>query len=950
MNLTWKLFFAHARQQKVRFLLTALAMIAAIGVVLWVVSAYEAIASQFDEQTEDFVGNYSVFVVPKDADEQISPEVLEAVAQHPAVLSANPVTQFRMTFRRAKELPDADPDARRGMGRLGPSVVGTESTEPRYPLLEGKWLDPSSENEAVVSSGVAEALSLKPGDAIQFRTTNREVVELNVVGIVQQVDAGIEFAMTRTQGGAPGGVNRGPAALAAYVPQKLVPKLTGETNAINLIEVLLRPAQKADVLEAAIASASPAVELLRTEDIKSKISSGFAAEGARKQAYFVTALSLLASAFIIFTTLSMGVNERARQLAVLRAVGLRRAQVASLVLAEALVLAVFGWIGGLAGGWLLLKILASAAPNLFPNGVSLGWGSVLLTGLCSFLGALLASIFPIWKATRISPLEAMTAMPSRPNHSRSYVLASIVALVLIAINPVLVYAVDLPESIRFALILFVGAPATVLGFTLLSPLIVLAVERVISPLIAAVLRLQSGLVKSQLSTNMWRTSGIAASLMLGLGLYTATQVWGYSMLGGFLPGNWTPDTIVKFAQGIPLEQFDNIRQIDGINSERCLRITVEQTKLVGDPLKASERDSAVRQDNVSLIGLDADKAFTGTNPLIRLSFVQGNREEALKKLKAGRYCLVPETFHRLAGLNVGDHIEMIPPNRPNDPVKYTIAGIVSMPGSNWITKTSGIRRHFVRTAGIVFAPETSVREDFALPTLEYVWLDPKSGVTSEALQEQLNAHPAIARQGPPKRGGQPTVEDSPSPPSQERGGRAAGGIGPGRRVGGWGREGLQVTSLSDVRKSMRGRGGAAIRAMGWLPLITLVVVSLGIVNTMAASVRARRWEFGILRAVGLRRMGLVKLVVSEAILIGLVASGLSLAFGVLTGWTCLGLVRYVSNQWFEGVATPLVIPWSSLVFGYVLTFTLCFLAALWPAISSGRTEPLSLLQAGRAAT
>ena len=88
---------------------------------------------------------------------------------------------------------------------------------------------------------------------------------------------------------------------------------------------------------------------------------------------------------------------------------------------------------------------------------------------------------------------------------------------------------------------------------------------------------------------------------------------------------------------------------------------------------------------------------------------------------------------------------------------------------------------------------------------------------------------------------------------------------------------------------------------------------------------------------------------AEALLIGLVASLLSFAFGLLTGWTCLGLVRYVSNPWFEGVATPLVIPWSVIGVGYLLNFLLCVIAAIWPATQVGRAEPLQLLQAGRSA-
>lgn len=937
MSLTWGIFLAQARQQKVRFALTVVAMIAAIGVVLWVVSAYEAIAAKFDTQTDEFVGHYSLFVVPQSLEAGLSPELVDSIKNATYVEAANPVTQFRMWFHRVGP-PREGESPRGGLGRLGPTVVGTNATEPRYPLVDGRWLNPDSTDETVVSSGVADALLLKPGDKIEFRTKPEETLQLEVVGIVDQVE-GVEFAMTRTKGGAPGGFNRGPASLAAYVPMNRVEPLTGEPVQLNLLEIRLAAGANDQQLAQHVAAASPAAELLRPADIKNKIASGFEAEGARKQAIFVTALSILASTFIIFTTLSMGVNERARQLAVLRAVGLRRKQVAQLVLIESLVLAALGWLGGLVSGGMLLKIVATTTPELFPQGVSLGGLTILLTALCSLVGALLASIYPLSKAIQISPLEAMAPSPAQCRHSRWYALVSLASVGLIMLNPFLVYAIDLSETVRFALILLVGIPSTVLGFVLLAPSVVIFVERIFSPAVAAVFRLQSPLIESQLSTNMWRTTGIAASLVLGLGLYTSTQVWGHSMLGGFLPGHWTPDTIVVLKEGIEHDQADQLRTLPGVIAERFLPLAVEQTKLAGDPLKSAQRDSAVRQNNVVLVGLNAQQAFASNETPFELTFIEGNREEALAKLASGRHCLVPETFQTIAGLGVGDTIGLIPPNQPDETIEYTIVGVVAMPGSNWITKTSGMRRHSVRTAGLVFAPEEQVRHDFDLPKVEYFWLDRQPGIATEQLQQQIRS--ALFPAPVPNAGSLAEAGTRP----ERRGG------GPGPRAGGGPRDDrVRVTSISEVREGMRSRGGAAVAAMGWLPLVTLVIVSLGIVNTIAASVRTRRWEFGILRAIGLRRLALSKLVISEALLIGCVASLLSLAFGILTGWTCLGLVGYVSNAWFEGIKTPLVIPWSALAFGYALTFVLCFAAALWPAITSGRTEPLRLLQAGRSAT
>jgi len=44
---------------------------------------------------------------------------------------------------------------------------------------------------------------------------------------------------------------------------------------------------------------------------------------------------------------------------------------------------------------------------------------------------------------------------------------------------------------------------------------------------------------------------------------------------------------------------------------------------------------------------------------------------------------------------------------------------------------------------------------------------------------------------------------------------------------------------------------------------------------------------------------------------------------------------------------PLVIPWKQIGLGFGITLMLCFVAALWPAFTTGRTEPLTLLQLGR---
>ncbi|OWK35813.1 ABC transporter [Fimbriiglobus ruber] len=105
---------------------------------------------------------------------------------------------------------------------------------------------------------------------------------------------------------------------------------------------------------------------------------------------------------------------------------------------------------------------------------------------------------------------------------------------------------------------------------------------------------------------------------------------------------------------------------------------------------------------------------------------------------------------------------------------------------------------------------------------------------------------------------------------------------------------------------------------------------------------------GVLRALGVTRFGLFRLIIAESLLIGVVVCVLSLGFGTMAGYCGTGVTRYINIR--GGMVTPLVIPWAKLMVGFGLALGLCLMAALWPAFRTGRTEPLRLLQAGRSAT
>ena len=462
---------------------------------------------------------------------------------------------------------------------------------------------------------------------------------------------------------------------------------------------------------------------------------------------------------------------------------------------------------------------------------------------------------------------------------------------------------DKPRALAFALL---GVPSLALGFLCLCPALVVAVERLFGPLLARALLLPPALLRSQLSSNLARTVGTAAALTIGLGLFITIQVWGSSMLGPFLPGEWAPAGMVRLPDTLPLEELRALAQDPAL--ARVEPLSIEQPRLTDDVTGVGRKGkSVIRQDNVIVLGCDpSGPALSGDDPLFALTFVQGSREEALRLLAQGRHLIVPASFARATQLGVGDSFRLSPPADPTLPaLDYRIAGVVTLPGWHFTSKESGLRRRFPRSAALMFGARADLVRDFGLvegrADLLACELAPGAGraelvAAIEPLAQRLNGAPA-------------------------------------------------VMTPDAIKESLQTRTDAILWGVSQLPLITLLVTALGVANAVVASVRVRRWELGVLRATGTTRAALVRLVLAEAILVGLVACLLSLGFGFSASWAGVAVAQFVS--FFGGLAPPMVVPWGLLAAGVGATLGLCLLAGLWPAISIGRADPLSLLQAGR---
>ena len=224
----------------------------------------------------------------------------------------------------------------------------------RMEMEAGKWFNVSNGDEAVVDQAAAriiktgepknfdEKTRLSIGDWFELPGVNGRL-KLRVAGIVHK--PGIMAAVTPT----------------IYVPLETLQRFSMPDDVPQVTRVLIDLKETADPKafgdrwKTKLAAEDPMIKLRLTSDNKSQLDQDL--QGLHMLSYMGGMVSMTAAMFIVFSSLSMGVSERQRTLAMLRAVGAFRSQLGILVVIEGILLAAIGVAVGIPLGMLWTKII-----------------------------------------------------------------------------------------------------------------------------------------------------------------------------------------------------------------------------------------------------------------------------------------------------------------------------------------------------------------------------------------------------------------------------------------------------------------------------------------------------------------------------------------------------------------------------------------------------------------
>ncbi|MFH8346285.1 ABC transporter permease [Streptomyces sp. NPDC018045] len=150
---------------------------------------------------------------------------------------------------------------------------------------------------------------------------------------------------------------------------------------------------------------------------------------------------------------------------------------------------------------------------------------------------------------------------------------------------------------------------------------------------------------------------------------------------------------------------------------------------------------------------------------------------------------------------------------------------------------------------------------------------------------------------------------------------------------------IAVQDKKDVSEGIARMVGLMLNMLYGLLAMAVVVAVLGVVNTLAMSVFERSQEIGMLRAIGLDRAGIKRMVRLESLVIALFGGVLGIGLGVFFGWAAGELIGSSMSTY------ELVLPWGRMGIFLALAAVVGMLAALWPARRAAKLNMLEAIKA-----
>lgn len=236
----------------------------------------------------------------------------------------------------------------------------------------------------------------------------------------------------------------------------------------------------------------------------------------------ITAMSFLAlivGMFLVYNTITFSVVQRRRLIGLYRTIGVTKKEIFTIILKESFILGIAGTILGLTGGIFLgmemVKVVSRSINDLyFVVGVTDFEiaPSSLIKGLLLGIGAsLLASLKPAREAAESPAGNVLRRSDVETGLRKKLIVITVAGVVLISLGLIL-----FTVSERSILLSYGGILPLILGYSLLVPLIIIFVLKILTPVVKSVFGITGKIACGGIVSNLSRTGVAIAALSLAV--------------------------------------------------------------------------------------------------------------------------------------------------------------------------------------------------------------------------------------------------------------------------------------------------------------------------------------------------------------------------------------------------------------------------------------------------
>ena len=417
---------------------------------------------------------------------------------------------------------------------------------------------PQADGEVAVNTRLAEQQGLGVGDTIRLTDHDRTVrTSSTVVGIVSP---GADTTLD-------------PSDVMVYATPKQLAAM-GATTAYHCLYVDAKPGVSTGDLvsevERVVHAVQPGASVVDADTAVAQRAVSSTSGGATMS----TMLNLLApvcalvSAIVITTTFTALVARQTRTTGLLRCIGASRRQVMGAVLRTAALTGLIGSIlgAGLGAGTAVALIRSGVIEDLGADQLTITPASLAVTIVLGAAVTLIAVLRPARRASRISPLVAITGQTVGVNRTRKRRWAAVIGLVLILTGGVLLVSGMTGHNLY---IVAGGAALIALGILAALPLLIVLIVSITGRVGAKGQYPLLHLAARNLVRNPGRSTATAATLLIGVMIGSTLFVGLFSFSSSFqnILNQASPTDITIFGvtpQTDSAALTSTIRSIDGV--------------------------------------------------------------------------------------------------------------------------------------------------------------------------------------------------------------------------------------------------------------------------------------------------------------------------------------------------------------------------------------------------